>query len=306
VFALGAVLYFLLTGRPPFEGPNVAATLDRARRCEFDRVALDRPTPSHPCCPRRLREVCLKAMAADPADRYARAEDLADDLDRFLTHPRRLARAAGLAVAAVLLVAVTAGLLSRGTPGAGPQPAPAHPASAPPALELVVTRNAGSVDLAKAVPLDPARDRVQVVARVPPGHHAVLLHVNARGKVKVLPARASPADAYTRLVFPGDGMQVPFEPGLPGTEVMLVCAAEDPAALADLDQLAGSLLAGLPSLPPHVLVWVNRDEPRREARPPFGKAEPDPTAQVEHQLDQLRQRLRERPLSVIRGVAYSR
>jgi aminoglycoside phosphotransferase (APT) family kinase protein len=302
VFAAGAVLYYLLTGRPPFDAPDAAAALNSAGRCEFDRAALDRPG-----IPRRLRDACLKAMAADPGDRYARAEELADDLERFLSRTRRLARVAAVA-GVVLAGAVVAGLAFRTPPVTGPgggPPAAGQPAEVGPPVEVRITRGGETLGLLSALPLDPVADRVEVVARVPPGHHAVLLHVDAKGNVKKLDPKASPADGYTRLVYPGDGKVAPFVPGLPGTEFVLVCAAEDPAALDDLELLVGSLLR-LPPLPPKTVVWLGRDEPRREGRSTFGKAEPDPAAEVEAQLDLLRRRLRDKPLSVIRGVAYAR
>ena len=56
VFGLGAVLYFLLTGRPPFEGKDRRAVLARAGRCEFDRTALRSTGVS-----RGLEHICLRA-----------------------------------------------------------------------------------------------------------------------------------------------------------------------------------------------------------------------------------------------------
>src|SRR5262245_19412507 len=65
IFALGGVLYYLLTGKAPFRAATVSDTLALAGRCEFDRAALDRPA-----VPRTLRAISLKAMAPKPADRY--------------------------------------------------------------------------------------------------------------------------------------------------------------------------------------------------------------------------------------------
>jgi predicted Ser/Thr protein kinase len=299
IFSLGGVLYLLLTGKPPFSADNVTETLAVAGRCEFDRAALDRPE-----VPRRLRDICLKAMAANPADRYARADDFADDLERHLVRPRRFARAAAVAVAVILLGLAFWPWSPR------PNATPHHPTDTPPALELFVTRGAESMDLAKALPLNPADDRVQVIARVPPGHHAVLLHVNAKGKVKTLQFRESPADGYTRLIYPAeDGRLATLERDLPGTEVVILCVAENADALHEIEELVGSLLAGLPPMPKTAKpVWLTVDEVQRERGPPIklNPGEVDPVAAVEAKLDTLRQRLRDRKLSLFRGVAYSR
>jgi serine/threonine protein kinase len=64
VFGLGAVLYFLLTGMPPYAGQTLNEVLTQAARGACDLEALDRPE-----VPRRLRRVCQQALAVRPADR---------------------------------------------------------------------------------------------------------------------------------------------------------------------------------------------------------------------------------------------
>jgi tetratricopeptide (TPR) repeat protein/tRNA A-37 threonylcarbamoyl transferase component Bud32 len=76
VFNLGATLYHLLTGRPPYQGWQ--APVDAAA-CRFPP-----PRKVRRDAPPALAAVCLKAMAARPEDRYATALDLAKDLDRWL------------------------------------------------------------------------------------------------------------------------------------------------------------------------------------------------------------------------------
>ena len=75
VYALGAVLYELLTGRPPFDGGNAAAVI--SRRLVADPAA---PQALNPAVPAELGEVILRALARDPGQRYARAGDFGDGL----------------------------------------------------------------------------------------------------------------------------------------------------------------------------------------------------------------------------------
>jgi serine/threonine protein kinase len=100
IFALGAVLYFLLTGESPFGGRTHSERWRRASQCDFDRSAL---SAKHVPC--GLERIVLKAMAAQPEDRYPSAEDMANALEAFLHRPRRLARQAR----ALLLTALVVG-----------------------------------------------------------------------------------------------------------------------------------------------------------------------------------------------------
>jgi serine/threonine-protein kinase len=79
VYSLGATLYCLLTGRPPFEGEDIGAILRRVQAGDFRP-----PREFDPAIDRALEAVCLKAVAPQPEDRYGSCRALAEDIERWM------------------------------------------------------------------------------------------------------------------------------------------------------------------------------------------------------------------------------
>ena len=79
IYSFGAILYEMLTGRPPLQGASAMETLELLRNQEPIP-----PTRLQPKTPRDLETICLKCLEKDPGRRYVSAEALADDTERFL------------------------------------------------------------------------------------------------------------------------------------------------------------------------------------------------------------------------------
>jgi eukaryotic-like serine/threonine-protein kinase len=126
VYSLGATLYSLLTGRPPFREGDTPRLLAKVGRGEFPR-----PRAINPEVPAALEAICLKAMSLSPGERYPTTRLLAQDVERWLAdepvsalrepwpeRARRWARRhrslmAGVATALIVAVLALGGILAR-------------------------------------------------------------------------------------------------------------------------------------------------------------------------------------------------
>jgi serine/threonine protein kinase len=170
VYSLGAILYELLAGRPPFQGASQIETVRLVQEKE--------PVPPHvpnPSVDRQLEAICLRCLAKEPANRYHSAAELAADLQHFLrneavaSQPVLVRRKrwvwAGAAVLAVL-ACLTGTVLTRRRPQAMPNPPvrsvvqptpnlPAPPATPAPKPVNAMARKPRSVSIPAAVPAMP-------------------------------------------------------------------------------------------------------------------------------------------------------
>jgi hypothetical protein len=263
LFGLGAVFFFLLTGRPPFVGETAEEILDRAQRGDFDAGALRIAK-----VPRRLERICLKALAADPADRYASAEAFEKALKRYLVRPKVVGVLSGVCGLAVLGSLVIAQAWPR------PNPVPSQAAiptaqPAPLAGELTLwvwSKDGGSkqglkVDQPGALPLLPG-EWVHVEARLNQPAHVYLLWLDSQGNLIQLCPRGDgqfgsrPSDGSPRQMVhspealdqghkmsgPG-GLETVLllarrKPLSPGTDVVALFGPFPPSPLRDLREFA--------------------------------------------------------------------
>jgi len=263
VFGLGAVLYFLLTGQPPFVGETTDEVWDRAKRCEFEKDALRIAK-----VPRRLARICLKALAADPDQRYPSAEAFQKALQRYLILPM-----VQVALSVVCALAVITPLILNQV-GHRPEPVPSQssqvviatpPPSDPAPLHGKITlwvdergnarRRGLRLHQPGAVPVKPG-DEVRVEAGVNRPAYLYLFWIGSDGKVgPIYPwahgdweRRPAQEDKTDRLDLPpktDKTWEIP--PGDPGLEAVVLLAREESPLPRRRDADLTKLLAGLPA-----------------------------------------------------------
>jgi hypothetical protein len=286
VYALGAILYQLLTGQAPIQGTSPPDTL---RRICVDPVRP--PGELRPEVPEALETVCLRCLAKAPTDRYPTALALAEDLHCFLggvvlpattpvrvRTPRRVRRAGA---AGVLLVAVTtvAVAIAAWRPAAAPPTAPSagqpvvpptggSPTGANEAAPLkgwvdVRVWKAGATDRPGlrlhqngALPLR-AGDYLRMEAELNrPAYLYAIQLVSSGEAVPLYPWRSydwrerAPEKARRQWSLPeAAGTGAPLDPGPSGVESILLLTREEPLPAGE-DAALAALFADLPKQQP--------------------------------------------------------
>jgi hypothetical protein len=314
VFGLGGILYCLLTGGPPFQGNTVAEVVEQARQGQ-----VRPPRQLNHRVPRALERICLKALAADPRQRYPSAAALADNLHSYLRRPWRMALAGG--VLAMLLLAGAIALLF-GQDSAGPAPALSG--------ELIVRLWSADGQRKRGLRVDepgalPARSGEQVVveAQLNRPAYVYLLWLDGQGEVSPLypwndvridqdlsahpPERPAQHVVYSPTISnPGDGPKGWALDDHDGLETVLLLARRRPLPT---DVKLAEVIGWLPPVPlrhPHELAVCGFDQGQPVDFLNMGenRGMEREAAAIDDPMLALMQRLREH-FEVIRAVRFA-
>jgi serine/threonine protein kinase len=209
VFGLGATLFWLLTGDPPFGAPTTLLALARSRRCDIDFAALQRAR-----VPQGLARICRQALAADPSQRPA-PDVFADELLRASRRRLTPRFVAGVIVAA----AICAGLFWLAKIGRSNRIDDQNAVQSVPAIEIF--RPDGIRNLSNELPLQTG-DRVAIWCDISRGHDATMLWFNAAGELKRFSPVREVFEKVDRLYYPARHRSIALEPP-EGTELIFFC-----------------------------------------------------------------------------------
>lgn len=324
IFGLGATLYYLITGHPPYHVDSLAQGLRLAQQGRWNRQALDAAA-----MPKSLKRICRRALDPDPALRFGSGDEMADALERSKAAYRRrrpVHGSATLLLGSAALVVVTAALGAMlmlgvswygGTGESGAEMstgdasavADAPVANAIPlGLTIRVWEDARLLPLAAGVPLRD-RDLLQIRFDVPAGKHASLLLRNGDGRWTLLHQRP-PQDAASTFRYPPSSADAVPLRGPGGTEFLLACVADEPIDLtfeAFSDSQNNLSADAWPPLGDRAVLRVQNTGVTVEQRArDLGPAQQlqAPEAVVTGQLEMLQQSLQARQIT-FDGIAFA-
>ncbi|MBM4094165.1 MAG: serine/threonine protein kinase, partial [Planctomycetes bacterium] len=286
VFALGAILFFLLTKCPPYPRCAFSELLARVRKGDWERDRLYRRN-----VPPAVRDICLRAMSEAPDARYATANTLARELDRFR---RRRSPLRSWIVAAVTVVAGGLAIVAAthdDSDAVAPDPARRRTdrlmVDFQPALAVEVHDEGRYLPLSAATPLR-NEDELRIVSQVPAGTYYAIFLLTSEGELREL-QHEPPADRARTVHYPGQGKTVPLI-GQPGTEVILICGRQSgPIRLEEMRTL-WSNAERWPALPEQAVLRTGAQatmvvQQGRDFGDPLSR--PDAVSAVRDRLEQL-------------------
>ena len=314
IFALGGILYFLLTGQQPFAGQTRKESLDRAQTCDVDFDAL-----KNRGIPHGLARICRRAMRALPSERYQTARQMVDDLTRF---SRRRTLVSLAACGAVVLLGGAAAFSWRPDPNdtnrrqvnsvANPKDsAPAAAtldvvkSTAARAFEIRVWRGVSFFSLGDALPLR-NNDELQIHAQLPSDMQAALFWIDPEGQVHqqgITPI--SEKQGRTAFVSPPTIGHRTKLVGSPGNELILLCAARQSAPAVDDVRSLLRDFHDWSRLPDNSWIEFHTDQTRlhsNQTRAP-GQSVPGPGLAIKKRADALRRILAEK-YDVALGIGF--
>jgi serine/threonine protein kinase len=299
IYGLGAVLYTLLTGRPPHPGHTPDESLEHARK-----GIVQAPRSVNRSVPRDLERVVLKALEPDSALRYTTVTEFRRALRRW--HLSHRYRPLGLALGILLVVAAAClALIAFRLDRAKNQEFILSSSALHPLVK--VDRGGQAFSLADAAPLE-SGDKLWIECDLPAGWHASAFWFDTEGRLTELsPLTITKGKSVDRLNYPPEDV-VTVE-GPPGTELIFICAR--PSSRIRHAEIAALLPIGRPLsvFDSPSVVWIDREHitlgnlAASQIRGP-GAVGASPARGALESIQEVRQRLGSR-IEYIAGVAFA-
>ena len=312
IFALGAVLFFLLTGEPLYQGSStttgfcIEGLLERAKKCDWDRSLLRNPQ-----IPGKLASICERALQPEPSARFASAREFADAMVGF-ANPRRIPAWIQIAAAATLLagVALFAWPVSKTDKQKMLSPQDVT-TSVNTVLKPVIHLEEARLDLLDTVPLK-SGTLLHLESEIPAGISFVLLSVNGQGRLQEV--AAFPARAHNwQWRYPESSTAVLPLTGSAGTECLMLLGTADSEAIkrdseANTFSTAWQESSDWPQIAPAALLrlrgtTVTIEQFERDLGSPQ-RIVPNPTEKVTISLEKFAARFQS-SYPLIEGIAFS-
>jgi serine/threonine-protein kinase len=318
LFGLGAILYALLTGRPPYRAESRSALLKAASE-----GIVEPPRRLNPHVPRAVNDLCMRCLARDPAQRYASATELSAAILR-LQKRRWWPWLAAASVLIVLLGVVSLLGVKGWLPGDRPESSDNLMAALTPLAAKLDVRVWKKADTSKGLTLDApgalplrAGDYIRVEAESIRPAYLYVIYLDAQGEAAPL----FPWQKYkwedrpveqkrTRVNVPEDSLKdgAPLETGPSGIEAVLLLAREEPLSVEEVGTIRRLFTKAPPGKFDPLLgaVWLGAEERFAEVRD-RGRPNLDQSGTMLDPVERLRRLMSGQLKNLageVRGVCY--